>query len=98
MHDGRESCPLCGESSTVRPKLVLIDEAWIPVSGKDPRLAYFADLRVDDVEAQNLRGRPLEQFIDGFYCDRCNKGFVSEDGLKQGRRRYRQIRKAGSAK
>jgi hypothetical protein len=84
-----EACPLCGGTATVRPKLVLIDEAWVPAPGKDPRLAYFADLRVDDVQAEVLRERPLEQFIDGFYCDRCNKGFVSENGLKDGRRRYR---------
>jgi hypothetical protein len=83
-----EKCPLCGKAESVRPKLVLIDEAWVPAPGKDPRLAYFADLRVDDVKAENLRERPLEQFIDGYYCDRCNRGFVSEDGLREGRRRY----------
>ena len=87
--DGKHCCPLCGESSAVRPKLLMIDEAWIPAPGKDPRLAYFADLRVDDVEAQYLREHPLEQFIDGFYCDRCKKGFVSEEGLRDGRRRYK---------
>jgi hypothetical protein len=59
-----ESCPVCGETSTVRPKLVLIDEAWVPAPGKDVRLAYFADLRADDVEPENLREGPLEQFID----------------------------------
>jgi hypothetical protein len=67
-----EVCPLCGETSAVRPKLVLIDEAWLPAPGKDPRLAYFADLRVDDVQPKNLREQPLEQFIDGFYCDRVS--------------------------
>jgi hypothetical protein len=87
--DRTEACPLCGQTSTVRTKLVLIDEAWVPASGKDARLEYFADLRVDDVQAQNLREHPLEQFIDGFYCDRCNKGFVSEEGLKENRRRYK---------
>lgn len=84
-----ENCPVCGESSVVRPKLLLIDEAWVPAQYKAPRLAYFADLRVDDVQAQIVRERPLEQFIDGFYCDRCNKGFVSEEVLNEGRRRYR---------
>jgi hypothetical protein len=83
------ACPLCGEGSAVRPKVVLIDEAWVPAPDKDPRYAYFADLRVDDVQPQNLRETPLEQFIDGYYCDRCNKGFVSEEGLKEARRRYR---------
>jgi hypothetical protein len=42
---------------------------------------------VDDVRAENLREPPLEQFIDGFYCDRCKKGFVSEEGLKANRMR-----------
>jgi hypothetical protein len=84
-----EICPACGESSAIRPKLLLIDEAWVPAPSKDARLAYFADLRVDDVQPQNVHDRPLEQFIDGFYCDRCNKGFVSEEVMKEGRRRYR---------
>jgi hypothetical protein len=83
-----ESCPVCGESTAVRPKLLLIDEAWVQTPGKDARLVFHADLRVDDVQPDAVRGRPLEQFIDGFYCDRCNKGFVSEDILNQGRRRY----------
>ena len=82
-------CPVCGKTSTVRPKLVLIDEAWVPAPGKDPRLAYFADLRVDDVLPEELADPPLEQFINGFYCSRCNKGFVSDEALKEGRRRYR---------
>jgi hypothetical protein len=80
---------MSSESSLVRPKLLLIDEAGVPAPGKDPRLAYLADLQVDDVQAQIVRERPLEQFIDGFYCNRCNKGFVSEEVLNEGRRRYR---------
>jgi hypothetical protein len=75
------SCPLCGETSAVRPKL---DEAWVLSPGKDSRLACFADLRVDDVQPQNLREHPLEQFIDGFYCDRCNKGLkVQQESSKK---------------
>jgi hypothetical protein len=83
-----EPCPICGQTTTVRPKLVLIDEAWIPVPGKDARLEHISDLRVDAVEPQNLREPPLEQFIEGFYCDSCDKGFVSEHGLKEVRIRY----------
>jgi hypothetical protein len=73
-----EKCPLCGDTSSLRPKLILIDEAWAPAPGKEPRLAYFADLRADDVLPQYLRKGPIEQFVDGHYCDRCGKGFVSE--------------------
>ena len=89
MIDQSEACPLCGDTSAVRPKLVLIDEAWVAAPGKYPRLKYFADLRVDDVRPENIRERPLEQFVDGFYCDRCKKGFVSEEALKENRRRYK---------
>jgi hypothetical protein len=66
-----EKCPSCGETSAVRPKLLLIDEAWVSEPGKDERLKYSADLRVDDVEPGNLRPEPQEQFIDGYYCNRC---------------------------
>ena len=83
-----EPCPLCGTASAVRPKLILIDEAWVPGPGKDSRMAYLADLRADDVKTENLRESPLEQFVDGFYCDQCKKSFVSEKGLKEARRRY----------
>jgi hypothetical protein len=84
-----EPCPICGDASKVRPKLLLIDEAWVPAPGKDERLAYFADLRADDVLADELRDKPLEQFLDGFFCDHCGKGFVSEEVLKAIRRRYK---------
>jgi hypothetical protein len=82
-------CPCCGEESGVRPKLLLIDGAWAPTTGRDARLAYMADLRVDDVQDQEVREHPLEQVVDGFYCERCKKGFVSEEILKESRRRYR---------
>ncbi len=89
-----ERCPLCGEKQSVRPKLLLIDKAWVefPLNDprhKDPRLKYLADLRVDDVELAKIRERPLQQFVDGFYCDQCGHGFVSEDALREGRRRYK---------
>ena len=89
MTPNLETCPLCGDTAAVRRKLVMIDETWVPVVGEDPRLAYFADLRADDVRDQYLRRAPLEQFMDGFFCDRCKKGFVSERVLKESRRRYR---------
>jgi hypothetical protein len=68
---------------------MLVDEAWVPAPGKDPRLAYFADLRVDDVRSEHVKAPPLEQFLDGYYCERCGKGFVSEAVLSETRRRYR---------
>jgi hypothetical protein len=89
MTNQTEVCPICRETSAVRQKLVLIDKAWVPAPGKDSRRKYFTDLRVDEVQAQNLGEHPLEQFIDGFYCDRCKKGFVSEEILNNNWRHFR---------
>jgi hypothetical protein len=83
-----ERCPICGSGSSVREKLVLVDEAWIPEANVDPRLAHFASLRVDDVKPENVKGQPLEQFVDGYFCDVCGKGFVSEKILEPIRRFY----------
>jgi hypothetical protein len=76
-----DACPSCGKTVAVRPKLLLIDEAWVAEPGKDPRLAHFADLRVDDVKPELLSDHPLEQVIEGLYCDACGRGFVTEDSL-----------------
>ena len=88
MQEPLETCPICGQAAGVRTKLILIDEAWVPAPGKDPRLKYYTDLRADDVQPQHLRETPLEQFVDGFYCDCCQKGFISERGLKEARLPY----------
>jgi hypothetical protein len=47
--------------------------------GKDERLKFFADLRVDEVRPDRRRAEPLQQFVDGFFCDKCGKGFVATD-------------------
>ena len=83
-----EPCPRCRDVANVRPKLVLIDEAWVDEPGKDPRLAYVASLRVDDVKPENVRASPLEQFVDGWFCDRCGRAFVAEETAQAIRRKY----------
>lgn len=84
-----ERCSLCGEAAAVRPKLLMIDESRITAPGKDPRLACFADLRVDDVKPEHLSDRPLEQFLQGYFGEKCGRGFVSKDALKGTRWRHR---------
>ncbi len=84
-----EPCPICKSAANVRAKLVLIDEAWQDLPGVDPREKYFTDMRADDVKPNHLPEEPLEQFLSGFYCDECGKGFISEDILKENRRQYR---------
>jgi len=84
-----ESCPSCGDRANLRAKLLLIDEAWVYVPGKDPRIAYAASLRVDDIKNEHLHETPLEQFINGYYCENCGRGFVPEAMLNPDHRRYR---------
>ena len=83
-----ESCPRCASSDNVRPKLLLIDETWVPAAGKDSRERYFADLRVSDIQPEQLHPQPLEQFVDGYYCDGCGRGFVSEESLQAAHERH----------
>lgn len=92
-----EACPWCRKHSALRRKLLLIDEAWNPGADGDPRDAWFADLRVDDVEPARLRAHPLEQFVDGYYCDDCGRGFVAEDLLAPDSRRLRSRFRLGGA-
>ena len=68
---------------------MLIDEAWHQEPGKDPREAYFADLRVDDLKPKDKSAQSHEQLIDGFYCDKCNRAFISTKVLREDHRRYK---------
>jgi hypothetical protein len=83
-----EPCPRCGTTESLRPKLVLIDEAWVPAPGKDSRMAYHVDLRADDVKPESRKEPPLEQFVEAWYCDRCGRAFVAEQDLREARRHY----------
>jgi len=84
-----EKCPRCGDHSAVRAKLVLIDEAWVPAAGKAHE-AYHQDVRVDDLEPDRVRAAPLEQFVDGCYCESCGIGYVPDDALKPGHRHQKR--------
>lgn len=70
-----EACPICGDSSAVRPKLVLVNAPWRPVPGRDPRERYLVDLRADELKPEALLN---EQFVSGLYCEHCSKAFISE--------------------
>jgi|LakMenEpi03Aug12_release.lakeMendotaPanAssembly.Ray.scaffolds.fasta_scaffold3774887_1 hypothetical protein len=76
-----EKCPTCGSSSTLRDKILLIDEAWVSERNLDPRLRYFSDLRVDELRPEVVRTEPMSQFVDGYYCEACGKGFVGNAAL-----------------
>lgn len=82
LNQKKETCPICVDNSLVRSKLILIDPLWKEAPGKDPRLKYFTDLRLDDVLETHQLDPPLQQFIKGYYCNQCMKGFISTEKLK----------------
>ncbi len=75
----KEVCPICKGNRLIRSKLSLIDSLWEPMPETDSRLKYFTDLGLDDVIEAHQSGPPLEQFIAGYFCDHCMKGFVSKE-------------------
>lgn len=87
-NDNHAICPKCHVGTHVRGKKILIGKA-------SPRM-LFADeceeragyrrtdqLAIDECTAEALGIAPLEQFIDGFYCARCETGFVADTVRKR---------------
>lgn len=68
------NCPQCGNTECIREKLLLIDGKLHPNSCR-------SNLRVDQVLKEKLKESPLEQFIDGFFCDKCGHGFIPDSSL-----------------
>ena len=79
----KEKCPKCG-CTEVREKLILIDTAWVDFPGRDPREKCGMGLRADQVREEFLGEPPLEQFIKGYICIKCEQGYVLETILKEG--------------
>jgi hypothetical protein len=76
------ACPKCLSDTHVRAKKILI--------GKSSPRRLFPDfeeragykrkdqLAVDECKQDALGVPPLEQFVDGCYCENCGIGFVSD--------------------
>jgi hypothetical protein len=65
---------------------VTIGESWL--------IALSQNIKQFNVPHRVTRNRvtrketPLEQFVDGYFCEKCGKGFVSEKILKVSRGYY----------
>ncbi len=81
MELSKECCPLCLSVQSVRPKMLLISEAWENAGSTDRRVLFGPPLRVGAIKSEYRFEPPLEQFIKGYYCDQCEKGFASEEIL-----------------
>jgi predicted RNA-binding Zn-ribbon protein involved in translation (DUF1610 family) len=80
-----ESCPRCGTVRHVRPKSILIGAASPKKRFDGEEKAGYRrldQLAVDECKPALLKAAPLEQLIDGFYCDNCGLGFVTSDLLQ----------------
>jgi hypothetical protein len=82
VHDqNSDACPKCLSTADVRQKKILI--------GKDspakifPNYAELAGYRrkdqiaTDECNPEYLDVPPLDQFVDGLYCEKCGVGFIA---------------------
>ncbi len=82
-----EACPKCGSNTGVVPKLLLIGlESPYKKFPKEIPGGYqrFDQLAVDECRDYTLLNKPLEQFIEGYYCSSCDLGFVPDSKVTPG--------------
>jgi hypothetical protein len=76
------SCPKCKSIKFLQAKLILIG-AQIDPNLEEKVGDWRKDrLNVSDCKTEVLKQKPLEQFIDGFYGNKCDLGFVGDRLLK----------------
>lgn len=73
-------CPKCLSDRHVREKKLLIGKASPKLLFSEEMAGYRRrdQLAVDECKSDVLKETPLEQFIDGYYCDKCGIGFVPD--------------------
>lgn len=81
-------CPCCSTATHVKVKTLLVDAAWEKRDSVDAREANFASIRADDIKPEFLGPEPLQQFIQGYYCEKCDLGFLPNCYEKQDARHY----------
>ena len=86
MNDRNHSteCPKCASRDHVREKLLLIDELNAEHLKGHPgeRWSCSGELSVDGLKPEVVSESPLQQFVRGLFCERCEVGFVPEEMAK----------------
>ncbi|MFJ2479891.1 hypothetical protein ACIOWE_06420 [Pseudomonas sp. NPDC087598] len=80
-----QACPRCKSAEQVRLKAILIGAASPAKRFNGEEKAGYQrldQLAVDECRPERLKDSPLEQLVDGFYCDQCGHGFVASEWLK----------------
>ena len=73
------TCPRCKSEAQVTSKTLLIGRASPKVLFPDEERAGYQrvdQIAIDECKTEELKAAPLEQFVDGYYCNRCGLGFV----------------------
>lgn len=74
-------CPKCASGKCVVPKLLLVGK-----QSPDPeRCGYqrLDQLAIDELVPECVKFKPLEQFVEGYFCTLCGVGFVPDDVVKR---------------
>lgn len=86
--DQKPPCPLCNDICSVRPKMLMIGKAsprlLLPDFEERGGFRRKDQLAVDECKPEALLDAPLQQFVSGFYCDKCGRGFVPDSMLLSG--------------
>lgn len=93
MPTQNDKCPICGETSAVHPKLVLIDAQWELAPGGDSAGRFLVNHGVNEVTQEQIQQR---QVAHGFCCGHCEKEFARESALETARNRRLLNTKQGS--
>ena len=68
-------CPKCKSNNNVYSKVLLIEDILNSEMSR-------TSLRIDQLKEEHIKQTPLEQFIDGLFCERCDCGFIPNNYLK----------------
>ncbi len=83
--DQKPPCPSCNNVGWVRPKMLMIGRAsprlLLPDFEERGGFRRKDQLAVDECKPEVLPDAPLQQFVSGFYCDKCGRGFVPDSML-----------------
>ncbi len=83
--DNSNVCPKCLSSANVKEKTLLIGAASPKKLFQGEERAGYKrkdQLAIDECMTEKLQKPPLEQFINGYYCEFCGIGFVPDSITK----------------
>ena len=74
-------CPKCLNAGHVREKKLLIGKVSPKLLFSEEMAGYRRrdQLAVDECKPDASKATPLNQFVDGYYCEKCGIGFVPDD-------------------